>query len=88
MSRTQGSRRGALLSNLRVGTRKGVPTYGSARLNDVSKVTKGQTRTSAAHKHIVLHNSHGHNKNGRPQLANDRYDIVVNRSRPCCKIMV
>ncbi len=29
MSRTQGSRHGTLVSNLRVGTRKGVPTYGT-----------------------------------------------------------
>ena len=29
MSRTQGSRHGTLVSNLRIGTRKGVPTYGT-----------------------------------------------------------
>ncbi len=31
MSKTQGSRLGTLVSNLRVGTRKGVPTYGAER---------------------------------------------------------
>ena len=34
MSRTQGSRHGTLVSNLRVGTRKGVPTYGTVRMWD------------------------------------------------------